>query len=165
MIVCVATGHTEIHWLRAECNVRSHQDGRGETMTAEVATVRIEITNAKPMTEILKRYHVRMRSGPKSVTHRAYGTKTLVSPSVYAVYEAAVKANYVATFLSLYPDIAETLGCMAYFQGLIADNVQLPWISEQMLKDKDKVIAEASQDYNRCSRAIAEAGLYMQLLD
>lgn len=134
-------------------------------MPAENPTEQIEIKISKVMTEILTRYGVEVRSAPQLVRHKAYGTETLVSPSVYAVFEAAVKANYVATVMNIYPDVREMLGCMAYFNSLIADDTDLPWISDQMMKNKDTVIQEANQDYYKCSRAIAEAGLYMELLD
>jgi len=71
------------------------------TMTTENSTDQIEIKLTKVMTKILKHYEVKLRNKPQLVTHKAYETTTLVSPSVYAVYEAAIKANYVVTFMSL----------------------------------------------------------------
>ena len=134
-------------------------------MTTANATANIEIKLTKEMKKILKHYGVKLRNEPQLVTHKVYGTKTLVSPSVYAVFEAAIKANYVSTFMNLYPDVPEMLGCMAYFNTLIAADTQLPWISDEMMKHKDHNIDEASQHFHKCSRAIAEAGLYMELLD
>ena len=134
-------------------------------MTTENSTDQIEIKLTKVMTKILKHYEVKLRNEPQLVTHNAYKTTTLVSPSVYAVYEAAIKAHYVVTFMSLYPNVRESLGCMAYFQSLIAADTQLPWISDEMMEDKDRIMNEANQHFHKCSRAIAEAGLYMELLD
>ena len=143
-----------------------------------------EIKITKVMREKMARYGVELRTGPSTIRHLAYGKETTVSPSVHAMYEIAIKANYVSWFLHHSPidntaerlaapeekeQAKELIGLMGYY-GAICDQstpkiARLPHITDEMVKHKDKEGPQASTDYHWAAKHISDVGLYHDLLD
>ena len=127
----------------------------------------IEVKLPKSFHKIMNRLGVKLRSEPITVTHRVYGTHTLCSPSVYAVYEVAVKVNFISQFLRFQQKGAynEMLGCMQYYQSLLTDDDALPNVTDEMAADSQKCGLGADNDYVAAVRILSRAGLYYDLLD
>ena len=66
-------------------------------MTTQSALPTVKIT--KTMKQKLELYEVQLRKEPSTITHLTSGRTTEVSPSVFALFEIAVKANYIAFML------------------------------------------------------------------
>ena len=129
--------------------------------------VSIEVKLPKSFHKIMQRLGVNLRPEPITVTHRAYGTHTLCSPSVYAAYEVAIKANFISQFLMLHQNGAykETFGCMQYYRSLLTADDELPFVTEEMAADCQKHGLKADNDYVAAVRILSRAGLYYDLLD
>lgn len=127
----------------------------------------IEVKLPKSFQKIMTRLGVKLRSKPVTVTHMVNGTQTLCSPSVYAVYEVAAKANFISQFLRLHQKGAynEMLGCMQYYQSLLTADDQLPHVTDEMAADCQKHVLQADNDYVAAVRILSRAGLYYDLLD
>jgi hypothetical protein len=50
----------------------------------------------REMQTILERWDVKLRSEPTKVRHLVYDTVTVVDPETFAIYEAAIKSQYVS---------------------------------------------------------------------
>lgn len=127
----------------------------------------IEVKLSKAFQKVMTRLGVKLRSEPITVTHKVYGTETLCSPSVYAVYEVAAKANFISQFLRLHQKGAynEMLGCMQYYQSLLTTDDELPHVTDEMAADCQKYGLQADNDYVAAVRILSRAGLYYDLLD
>lgn len=132
-----------------------------------IKPVSIEIKVPKTFHKIMDRLGVKLRPEPITVTHKHYGTQTVCSPSVYAAYEVAVKANFISQMLMLNQKRAynEMLGCMQYFYGLLTDDDELPFVTDEMAADCQKHGLQADNDYVAAVRLLSRAGLYYDLLD
>ena len=127
----------------------------------------IEVKLPKAFHQIMDRLGVKLRSEPITVTHKAYGTQTLCSPSVYAAYEVAIKANFISQMLMLNQIGAfkEMPGCIQYYQSLLTDEDTLPFVTDEMAADWKKYGLQADDDYVAAVRILSRAGLYYDLLD
>lgn len=127
----------------------------------------IEVKLPKSFQKIMTRLGVKLRSEPITVTHKAYGTQTLCSPSVYAAFEVAVKANFISQMLMLNQNRAYSgmLGCMQYFHSLLTEDDELPFVTDEMAADCQKYGLQADNDYLAAVRILSRAGLYYDLLD
>lgn len=127
----------------------------------------IEVKLPKTFQKIMTRLGVKLRPAPITVTHKTYGTQTVCSPSVYAVYEVAVKSNFISQMLMWIHNGAskEMPGCMQYFQSLLTDDDTLPFVTDQMAADCKKHGLQADDDYVAAVRILSRAGLYYDLLD
>lgn len=127
----------------------------------------IEVKLPKSFQKIMSRLGVTLRPEPITVTHKNYGTQTVCSPSVYAAYEVAVKANFISQMLMLNQKRAynEMLGCMQYFQSLLTEDDALPFVTDEMATDCQKHGLQADNDYVAAVRILSRAGLYYDLLD
>jgi hypothetical protein len=119
----------------------------------------------KTIRDILERYGVIFRDRNSKVVHRIYGTKTFCSPTQFAVFEAAIKAQYVANMIYCalsQPDML--LNVKADFDDLARRNkIQLTEIDTKNIDwAKSK---SAAEDYHICKKWIIDMGLYRQLLD
>lgn len=127
----------------------------------------IEVKLPKSFQKIMTRLGVKLRPDPITVTHKAYRTRTLCSPSVYAVYEVAVKANFISQMLMLHQSgaLKEMMGCVQYYQSLLTDGDTLPLVTDDMSADCKKHGLQADDDYVAAVRILSRAGLYYDLLD
>lgn len=121
----------------------------------------------KAFQKIMTRLGVKLRPEPITVTHKMYGKQTLCSPSVYAAFEVAVKANFISQMLMLNQNRAYSgmLGCMQYFQSLLTEDDELPFVTDEMAADCQKYGLQADNDYLAAVRILSRAGLYYDLLD
>jgi hypothetical protein len=128
-----------------------------------------EITVTKVMREKMKQYGVELREGPSKIKHLTYGTETTVSPSVFAVFEIAIKANYIAWMLFYKDDTGALNGCMRHHQTICANCsppiTDLPFITTQMEHNVKEEGPKHSDVYRYCSTILGDAGLYYDLLD
>lgn len=119
---------------------------------------------------IIAKYGAKIRTTPQKIEHAGI----TVSPNVYAVYEAAVFANYVCHFCAIqcqkgigWESMDELVACMHQFFPLIHKDVDLPEITEEMTDRRFQVNNEAAQDYETCRDAILkfDTSIYSAALD
>lgn len=120
----------------------------------------IEIILTDELKAAMKHYGVKRKKENITVTHLTYGIQTVCTPSVYAVYETAVCAQYV-NFV-LYGGAGAILPSMAHFYQLVE---RLPYIPTTWFKSEDKYLEQSSKDYQLAAKTIADAGLHYALLD
>lgn len=115
--------------------------------------------------QIMKRYGVRLRTGPSAVRHLVHGYDTTVDPIPFAYYEAAIKASYLQQALS--PDWADRQAEMERYYRRIAnqDGYTLPDPSKVRPGVREKTCGLAARDYHYCCQVLAKVGLYYELLD
>jgi hypothetical protein len=100
----------------------------------------------------LKKWKVKIRSGPQSVTHSTYGTETILSPEQFAIYEGALKAIYTHWFIETMPGggmQGNVLGVIAYHRS-IADlnDISLPYIPNKYFRGRQSVVNELGKEYS-----------------
>ena len=127
----------------------------------------IDVKLPKSFHKIMTRLGVKLRPEPITVTHRVNGSQTLCSPSVYAVYEVAVKANYISQILRRHQTEAynELLKCTQRYQSFLTADDELPHVTDEMAADSHKYGLRADNDYVAAVRILSRAGLYYDLLD
>jgi hypothetical protein len=97
---------------------------------------------------ILKRYRVNLRKDDSVVFHQGYETNTRLTPSQFAIYEAAVCAVYISnqTFNKLRGNWHAFMNTMGYYQTICdRDRTGLPYIANSWGEEKAK---QAAQDYH-----------------
>lgn len=87
--------------------------------------------------------------GPQVVKHDAYGTRTMLTPEQFAIYEIALKALYAHQMIGLAlhsRPAGEILGCMTHYHRLAEPNgIDLPFIKDEWGQDECN---KAAQDYD-----------------
>jgi hypothetical protein len=108
------------------------------------------------MQQILKRYKVKVRKNPQTVEHQTYRFRTVVDPESFAIYEAALKANYISNmvFLKARGQWGQFMACQGYHAELFGKNdIPLPWIAECWGGEKGE---QAADDYRHCAVELTE---------
>lgn len=124
----------------------------------------VEIDIPEEIHSILERYHVVVRDSNVTFSHPNFGMTTC-SPTVYAVYLTAIKANYTMVFLTeISSRPIEAMAACGYFASMIADSDDLPWFDDNDVSNASEIINQANIDFLNCSSFLAKSGLY-HLLD
>lgn len=124
----------------------------------------VEIDIPEEIHSILERYNVAVRDSNVTIRHPNLGITTC-SPTVYAVYLAAIKANYSMVFLTEISNRpTEAMAACGYFISMIADSDDLPWFGEDDVANSSEIINQANIDFLNCSSFLAKSGFY-HLLD
>lgn len=124
----------------------------------------VEIDIPSEIRSILERYKVVVRDSNVTIRHPNLGITTC-SPTVYAVYLAAIKANYTMVFLTeISSRPTEAMAACGYFVSMIADSDDLPWFDERDVANASEIINQANVDYLVCSSLLVKSGFY-HLLD
>lgn len=146
---------------------RQKRDERNGVAVAQVEPQELkQIALTDDFKRIMRKYGVKLRPDPITVTHKTYGKQTVCSPSVYAVYETAINAVYTANFIWQVSqgDIMGSIGCMNYHEDLIVDG-RLCHVPSKTERDPEKYGGEATNDYHVCCQLLIDADLYFDLLD
>ena len=81
--------------------------------------------------------------------HEFYGTRTMLTPEQFAIYEIALKAIYTHQMIGLTihnHSVQEIRGCMTYYHRLAEPNgISLPFINDEWGQDECN---KAAQDYD-----------------
>jgi hypothetical protein len=90
----------------------------------------------------LKKWKIKIRTAPETVHHLANGTDTILSPAQFALYEGALKTNFVTWFISG----GDPFGTLMYYREIANRNqIALPYIPN---KAGRKYSREAAEDYH-----------------
>ena len=123
------------------------------------------IRHTKRLQALLDKYEVTLRKTDSDVTHAVKGTTVLVPPLHFAVYEAAIKANFLSWALfGAGPDHLRHYACIAAKDGfdLVDPNTFAP---SGNYTEQEKAGRTAAEDYHYCAKLLGNAGLYYTLLD
>ena len=112
--------------------------------------------------EVLNRRKIKVREGSLTIRHPRLGA-TKISPSVYAVYLALVKANYITEVLSESSLNKRREACL-YFSAMAHDSDYMPSFSHKDVANAKELIEEADADYGKCWALLTESGCY-ELID
>ncbi len=127
-----------------------------------IQSAEIEIT--EEIQAVLGRQKVRVGTTNVTIKHPSLNSVTL-TPSVYALYLAAIRAVYTVTFLqTIHHNPSESMAAFGYFSSMISIDDDMPWISDAEVEQSPQVIEEAMVDYNKCVSTLAAAGCY-ELID
>lgn len=126
--------------------------------------VKSDIAISSEIQTILDRHQIVARESEVTILHPNLGVTT-VTPSVYAVYLATIKANYTIAFLiEINRRPAEAMAAYGYFASMIDNCDELPWFSDADVAHSLPLIEKARHDLATCALWMAEAGHY-DLLD
>ncbi len=145
-------------------------------MTTQTALPTVRIT--KTMKQKMKLYGVQLRKEPSTITHLLSGRTTKVSPSVFALFEIAAKANYVAFMLYCeeQQDAQQMLATMMHYKAIFRNCSpiieELPYISDEEVENRRRQGPKHSSSYlwavrhlQRLEDGASGSNLYYLLLD
>ena len=127
-------------------------------MTTQTTSPTVKIT--KQMKQKMDSYEVQLRRGPSTVTHLTNGRATEVSHSVFALFEIAVKANYIAFMLyweeQKEPEqmMATMMHYKAVFRKCNPIIEELPYISEEEVDNRRRQGPKHSNNYLWATRQL-----------
>lgn len=129
-------------------------------------TTGTQIRLTKKLETVFRRYDVELRKQNSTVVHAVTGETTDCDPLLFAVYEAAVKSEYLSNALHpMWPEACEA-GFDRHYQSLAhANGFFLPDPSEVPEKDREKRGMQGAADHYYCVSLISGEGLYYALLD
>ena len=139
-------------------------------MTKNTQAKPLEIKLPKSFEKIMEKWGVKLRPEPVTVTHLTYKHQTVCSPSVYAAYEVAIKANFVSQFIARVERKApanEVIGCLNWYQACLTDDEELPFVPDEwaLPENANTIGCAADDDYRSAVRLLIKAGLSYELLD
>lgn len=121
----------------------------------------VETAVSRKIRSMLAWHGIEARKEDVTVRHPVHGEHT-VSPSVYAVYLAFIRANYTLAVLNTPSNM---LGAYQHFVSMIDGNDDLRSFTDEQLAEPGKLLDEAEADYRLCSRSIVDVGLWHSLCD
>lgn len=130
------------------------QDFLGVTLNKKGSDMKHKMT--KKAKEYFRKYDVALRTEVSYVRHAIRRTLTPVEPLTFAFYELAIKANYLHWATADQAWVPE--GFINHCLGVLnQDGIRPPVVSGDTWKHRDA--------YHEAMQAVADAGLYYELLD
>jgi len=119
----------------------------------------------KTLEAILKHYNVALREHDTEVAHALTDKKTICDPLLFAVFECAIKAQYLAyAHCPTWAELCEA-GYDRHFAAIAHHNdFELLYV-DGAADPNEKKGKRAAADYNYCANLIRKEGQYFNLLD